>query len=65
MRFTPFTKRILDTRRQDRDLTKAGYTKHETEWEILRGWRHREIITDVKISLDGKHVYVKTGLPQE
>jgi hypothetical protein len=40
-------------------MTSLGYRKHETDWEIHRGGRHDEVISDVKISCDGKYVWTK------
>lgn len=54
---TEFTKRALAMRRESKRLIALGYRLHETDWEILRGGRHRERIVDAKISADGKHVW--------
>jgi hypothetical protein len=61
VKVTAFTRSALAVRRERRDLTKQGYTCHETEWEIIRGHRWQEVILDVRISADRKHVWVKTG----
>lgn len=61
MRVTELTKRALLSRREKRDLEKRGYRYHETDWEIVRGFRIGERILDVKISADGLGVYTKTG----
>ena len=58
---TDFTKRALAFRRQQRDLFAQGYRIHETDWEIHRGARYREVIIDAKISVCGKYVYTKLG----
>jgi hypothetical protein len=63
MKVTAFTKRALAVRREARELQRAGYRRHETDWEILRGFRTDEVIVDAKISHDGKHVWTKLGAP--
>ena len=60
---TEWTRKALAVRRQARTLEAAGYRRHETDWEIHRGARYREVITDVQISADGKYVWTKLGLP--
>lgn len=57
------TRRALDVRREEQELTGLGYRRHETDWEILRGFRTGERIVDAKISADGKHVYTLLGRP--
>jgi len=65
MKMNPFTLRAIALRRQRRDLTAQGYQFiSEPVWQIIRGARTDEIITDVKISSDGKSLYVLTG-PKE
>jgi hypothetical protein len=64
MKVTQVTKDVLASRRQERRLLAAGYRKHETDWEILRGFRWRDVIVDAVISVDGKHVWTKIGAPQ-
>ncbi len=61
MKVTAVTRRGLDIRREERHLTKLGYRKHETDWEIHRGYRTGEVILDVKISMDGRYVYTLVG----
>ena len=61
MRVTTRTRRILATRREERDFKRLGYRKHETDWEIHRGHRTGDVIQDVKISMDGRHVYTLVG----
>lgn len=56
-----FCKRAIPLRRQARKLSAAGYRQHETDWEIIRGVRHDEIIVDAVISVDGKSVWTKIG----
>ncbi len=60
-----FTRRALAFRRQERELTRQGYRRHETDWEIHRGFRVREVIVDAKISVCGKYVYTKLGIAKE
>ena len=61
MKVTDFTRRALAFRREERRLTKLGYRRHETDWEIHRGGRIRERIIDAKISVDGMYVYTLLG----
>ena len=64
MILTDRTRQALALRRQEKGrLLKAGYRRHETDWEIHRGMRYREVIVDAVISTDGKYVYTKLGLP--
>lgn len=49
MKVTAFTRRALEVRREERDMRRAGYRRHETDWEILRGGRMGEVILDAKI----------------
>jgi len=63
MKVTALTRRALQIRREERELTKAGYRKHETDWEIHRGYRYREQIIDAKVSCDGLYVWTKLGPP--
>jgi len=58
-----FVRRALATRREMRDLTAAGYRRHETDWEIIRGGRFDEVIVDARISHDGKSVWTKLARP--
>ncbi len=63
MKVTDVTRRALAVRREARTLTRAGYRRHETDWEIHRGYRYREVIVDARISCDGKYVWTKLGEP--
>lgn len=54
---TPFQKMVRAYRREKKTLEALGYRQHETDWEIHRGGRERERIVDVKIGVDGKHIY--------
>ncbi|MGX0136335.1 hypothetical protein [Cupriavidus metallidurans] len=58
---TDNTRCALAVRREARELTRQGYRKHETDWEIHRGGRHNEVIVDAKVSADGMHVWTKLG----
>lgn len=61
MKVTDFTKRCLAFRREKRELTRQGYRQHETDWEIVRGFRIGDVILDAKVSVCGKYVYTKIG----
>lgn len=63
MKVTAFTKRALAFRKEEKKLLREGYRRHETDWEIHRGGRYREVIIDCKISVCGKYVYTKLGMP--
>jgi hypothetical protein len=56
---TQLTKDCLASRRETRRLEALGYRKHETDWEIHRGFLCTERIIDVKISVCGKYVWTK------
>lgn len=58
---TEQTKKALALRREYRRMLEAGYRRHETDWEIVRGFRIRDVIVDAVISCDGKHVWTKIG----
>ncbi len=60
-----FVKRTLKARRQEKKLSKLGYRRHETDWEIIRGSRYNEVILDAVVSTCGKYVYTKIGVPQK
>jgi hypothetical protein len=55
------TRRALAFRRQERALLAEGYRRHETDWEIHRGFRRDHVIVDARVSVDGKYVYTKLG----
>ena len=59
-----FIKSCLKARREIRDMKKAGYRMHETDWEIDRGSKQDQIIVDVKIGYSGKFVWTKLGPKQ-
>jgi hypothetical protein len=61
MLVTDATRRLLAIKREQRAMTKNGYRKHETDWEILRGVRIGEIIIDAQVSVCGKYVWTKLG----
>lgn len=61
MKVTERTRRALASRRQAKRLEAAGYRRHETDWEIVRGGRWREVIVAVEIDVGGQHVWTKLG----
>ena len=61
MKMNEFARRWLSIRREQRNLERKGYRRHETDWEILRGHRTDERIVDAKVSVCGKYVYTKIG----
>lgn len=61
MKVTEHTRRALAIRREARRMLAAGYRRHETDWEIHRGYRWRDVIVDAKVSVDGKYVWTKIG----
>ena len=63
MEMTDRTRRILAIRREERRLKAEGYRKHETDWELRRGGRYRDVIVDAKISICGHYVWTKLGRP--
>lgn len=63
MKVTALTKSALAVRREERKLSREGFRKHETDWEILRGGRHDERIIEARISVCGRYVYTKLGKP--
>ncbi len=63
MKVTDVTRRALAVRREERTMASAGYRKHETDWEIIRGFNWDDVIVDVKISADRRHVWTKLGKP--
>lgn len=58
---TEHTKRALKFRREERAMKALGYRRHETDWEIHRGYRTSEVILDAQVSVDGKYVYTLLG----
>jgi hypothetical protein len=61
MIFTKFTKEALAVRRENRRMEALGYGRHETNWEIIRGFFKDHRIVDAKISIDGRAVWTKIG----
>lgn len=61
MKVTDYTRKALAGRRERRDMERAGYRLHETDWEVLRGHKFDQEIVDVRISFDRKHVWTKLG----
>lgn len=64
MKVTDDTRRALEIRRERRQLEALGYRMHETDWEIMRGGRTREVILDAKIDPAGRHVWTLLGPPE-
>lgn len=68
MKVTNLTRSMLTVRRDVRDMTRDGWEKVGEGggrlWELYRGGRTREVITDVKIAADGKSLWIKTGEPR-
>jgi hypothetical protein len=58
---TDRTRRRLAERREHRDLTSTGFRRHETDWEIHRGFAQDKVIVEAKISVCGKYVYTRIG----
>jgi hypothetical protein len=65
MKVTGLTRLALECRREELALTAGGYRKHETDWEIHRGYAaiKGHVILDAVISADSKYVYTKIGPP--
>lgn len=67
MRVSELTKSALACRRETRDLKAAGWEPVGENggnlWELHRGWRYNHRIVDVKISVDGKSLWVKVAPP--
>lgn len=61
MKVTEFTRQALAARREARTLTRLGFRQHETDWEIIRGSRTKEVIVEARISFDGKSIWTKLG----
>lgn len=60
MKFNKTTKRVLEFRRQKRDMLKSGYRfLDEIEWKINRGAEYNMTITDVKLGLNGNSLFYK------
>ena len=62
---TETTKRVLASRREERDLMADGWEfvgeGGGKLWELNRGGRWNHVIKEVRISVDGKGLWVKTG----
>lgn len=61
MLVTEFTRKALKVRREKRDLERAGFRMHETDWEIHRGGKIGQVILEARISACGMYVYTKVG----
>lgn len=62
---TDRTRNALASRREHKALTAQGYQRHETDWQIHRGFDTDKIIVDAKVSTDGKYVYTKLAHPTD
>lgn len=64
MRVTEFTRDALAYRKEDRDMKRDGWERVGEGggklWELYRGFRWNHAITQCKISVDGKSVWIKT-----
>lgn len=61
MKVNKFTKRVLQYRRETKKMNAAGFVLVEPDWEIMRGSRQDEVVLDVKICCDRKHIWVQIG----
>lgn len=63
MKVSDLTRSALRFRREERELQKRGYRRHETDWEIHRGYASTKgyRILDAKVSCDGMYVYTRIG----
>jgi len=65
MKVSDITRSALAHRREQRDLSKNGWERVGEEggrlWELHRGWRWNHHITDVRVSVDGKSLWIKTA----
>jgi hypothetical protein len=61
VKVTEKTRIALRARREERVLRAAGYRKHETDWELHRGFFRDHVIVDAKVSVCGKYVYTLIG----
>lgn len=64
MKVTDITRKALRIRRESRAMQAAGYRQCEPFWELNRGGRFNDVITDVQISACGKYLWAKAGPPQ-
>ena len=64
MKVTNLTRTRLACRRQARNLMALGYEEVGERggrlWELYRGGRTDHIITDVKVAVGGKSLFVRT-----
>jgi len=60
-----FSKRVIRARRDRRDMLRAGWEfvgeSGGKLWELYRGGRVGQVITDVRIAADGLGVWIKTA----
>ena len=67
MKVTDITRTALKVRREAKRMQADGWERVGEGggklWELHRGGRWREIITEVKIAADGKSLWIRTGEP--
>ncbi|EON13443.1 hypothetical protein [Pandoraea sp. SD6-2] len=60
---TDYTRHLLAYRKEERDMLRAGWESVGEGggrlWELKRGWRWGHRITDVRIAVDCKSLWVK------
>lgn len=61
MRVTGYTRKALAVRREARDMKAAGWELVPGPWEMDRGGRQSAVITEAKVSVTGKHVWIKAS----
>jgi hypothetical protein len=51
---------------EHRRLMADGYQTLESDWRLFRGayWHQRYHVTDLKLGIDGRTIYVKTNIPE-
>jgi hypothetical protein len=59
VKVTAFTRSALARRREQRDLTRAGWTCTSDFWRLTRGGLQNKRIAEVRISVDGKQVWYR------
>jgi hypothetical protein len=60
VRVTDFTRRALAWRKEQRDLSRAGWTcTSDFDWRLTRGDLQHKRIAEVQISSDGKQVWYR------
>lgn len=60
-----FTRNALAYRKEEREMKRNGFERVGEGggklWELQRGGRYNHRITDVRISVDGKSLWIKTA----